>query len=133
LSYWDDTQQDAGSVSNEGGLVSSERSSGMEEISVAVSDSSQLASLREWLREMPQVSVEVTPGQSGPGEQGAADVLTVLAGAPALIAAIKVLPEFIRSRRSGFRIETTVRGKKFVLDATNSEDLLAVVERLLGE
>jgi hypothetical protein len=105
----------------------------MEEISIAVSDPSQLASLREWLRGTPQVTVGVTPGQPGPGEQGAVDVLTVLAGAPALIAAIKVLPEFIRSRRSGFRIETTVRGKKFVLDATNSEDLLAVVERLLGE
>jgi hypothetical protein len=113
--------------------VSSEHSTGTEEISLAVSDPSQLASLRLWLREIPQVTVGITSGQPGPGEQGAVDVLTILASAPALIAAIKMLPEFIRSRRSGFRIETTVRGKKFVLDATNSEDLLAVLERFLGE
>jgi len=113
--------------------VSSEFSSGTEEISLAVSDQSQLASLREWLRQAPQITVRIAAGQPGPGEQGAVDVLTILASAPALVAAIKVLPEYIRSRRSGFRIETTVRGKKFVLDATNSEDLLAVVERFLSE
>jgi hypothetical protein len=114
--------------------VSSELGSDPEEIIMAASDQSQLSSLREWLRQVPQATVRITPGQPGSGEQGAVDVLTILASAPTLIAAIKVLPEFIRSRRSGFRIETTVRGKKFVLDATNSEaDLLAVVERLLGE
>lgn len=113
--------------------MSSEDSTGTEEISLAVSDQSQLSSLRQWLRETPGVTVGITPGQPGPGEQGAVDVLTILASAPALIAAIRVLPDFIRSRRSGFRIETTVRGKKFVLDATNSEDLMAVLEKVLGE
>jgi Effector Associated Constant Component 1 len=134
LSYWDDIWQDMESVWDREARVSSERSSGIEEISLAVSDQSQLASLRQWLRETSQVTVRITPGQPGPGEQGALDVLTILASAPTLIAAIKVLPEFVRSRRSGFRIETTVRGKKFVLDATNSpEDLIAVIERLLDE
>ena len=113
--------------------MSSEHGRGMEEIALAVSDQSQIASLREWLGEIPQVNVRLTPGQPGPGEQGAVDVLTILASAPALIAAIKVLPDFVRSRRSGFRIETTVRGKKFVVDATNSEDFLRVIERLLDE
>lgn len=113
--------------------MSSEHSSDTEAISLAVSDQSQLASLRRWLREVPQVSVEITSVRPGPGEQGAVDVLTIVASAPTLIAAIKMLPEFIRSRRAGFRIEATVRGKKFVLDATNSEDLLAVLDRFLNE
>ena len=113
--------------------MSSEFSSGTEEISLAVSDQSQLASLREWLRQAPQVTVGIAPWATSAGGAGAVDVLTILASAPALVAAIKILPEYIRSRRSGFRIETTVRGKKFVLDATNSEDLLAVVDRLLNE
>jgi hypothetical protein len=113
--------------------VTSEHSRGVEEITLAVSDQSEIASLRDWLREIPQVKVGTTLGKPGPGEQGAVDVLTILASAPALITAIKVLPEFIRSRRSGFRIETTVRGKKFVVEATNSEDFLTVIERLLNE
>jgi len=57
----------------------------------------------------------------------------VLAGSSGLVAAIKILPEFIRSRRSGFRIETTVRGEKFVLEATNVQDVLPIVERLLSD
>lgn len=131
--YWDDTVE-RGSVFWMGVLVSSSRSTGTEQVSLAVSDQSQLASLQRWLREVPQVNVRIAAGQPGPGEQGALDVLTILASAPALIAAIRVLPEFIRSRRPGFRIETTVRGKKFVLDATNSSnDLLAVIEKLLDE
>jgi membrane-associated two-gene conflict system component 1 (EACC1) len=103
------------------------------EVELAVSDPAQLSSLRDWLRGQPDVSVAVTPGTPGPGEQGALDVLTVLAGSSGLVAAIKVLPEFIRSRRSGFRIEATVRGEKLVLDATNVDEVLPVLERLLGD
>ena len=73
------------------------------------------------------------PGVPGAGEQGALDVLTVLAAGGGLVSAIKVLPEFIRSRRSGFRIETTVRGEKLVLEASNVDDLLPVLERLLRD
>lgn len=104
-----------------------------EEISLAVSELAELGVLRAWLSQVSQLELEIAPGTPGPGEQGVQDVLTVLASAPALIAAVKVLPEFIRSRRSGFRIEATVRGRKFVVDATNSEDLLAALERLLDE
>jgi hypothetical protein len=106
---------------------------GQEQVSLAVSDLSQLRSLRQWLGHTPSVEVGLTPGQPDSGELGAVDVLTVLASSTGLVAAIKVLPEFIRSRRSGFRIETTVRGKRFVLDATNSDDLIPVIEKLLSD
>jgi hypothetical protein len=102
-------------------------------LEMAVSDPSQMAALRNWLDGQPDVEVTVTPGVPGPGEQGALDVLSVLAGSSGLITAIKVIPEFIRSRRAGFRIETTVRGERFVLDATNVKDVLPVIERLLSE
>jgi hypothetical protein len=114
-------------------VSSEQRSAEREEVCLAVSDPSQLSSLREWLRGTPQLAVQLTPGRPGPGEQGAVDVLTVLASSTGLVAAIRMLPEFIRSRRSGFRIDATVRGQKFELTATNSEDLLEVIERLLGE
>jgi hypothetical protein len=99
----------------------------------AVSEQSQLIPLRDWLSAQPDVEVAVTPGTPGPGEQGALDVLTVVAGSSGLVAAIKVLPEFIRSRRSTVRIETTVRDEKFILDATNVEDVLPIIDRLLRD
>ena len=114
-------------------MSSENRFADHQEIGLAVSDPSQLAALGEWLRDVPHASVQVSPGQPGPGELGATDVLTVLASSSGLIAAIRVLPEFIRSRRSGFRIETTVGGKKFVLDATNTDNLIQVIETLLHD
>jgi len=102
-------------------------------VKVGVSDQSQLPSLRDWLLGQQGVEVVQTPGTPGTGEQGALDVLTVLAGSSGLVAAIKVLPEFIRSRRSGFRIEATVRGEKITLDATNVKDMMPILERLLDD
>jgi Effector Associated Constant Component 1 len=116
-------------------LVVSENGSGEQheiELELGMSDQSQLASLRDWLRGQRSIAVAVSPGKPGPGEQGALDVATVLASSSGLVAMIKVLPDFIRSRRAGFRIETTVRGEKFTLDATNVEDVLPILERLLG-
>jgi hypothetical protein len=57
----------------------------------------------------------------------------VLAGSSGLVTAIKTLPEFIRSRREGLRIETTFKGEKFILEATNVQDVLAIMERLRGD
>ena len=102
-------------------------------IGLAVSDQAQLSSLRDWLRGTPGVAVSVVPGTPGVGEQGALDVLSVVAGSSGLVAAIKVLPEFIRSRRSSFRIETTVRGEKLILDATNVDEVLPILDRLLRD
>jgi hypothetical protein len=113
--------------------VAWERGSHNELIELAVSDQSQLPLLRDCLRAQPGVWVQVRPGSPGLGQQGVLDVVTVLAGSSGLVAAIKVLPEFIRSRRSGLRVETTVRGEKFVLDASNVDDALALIERLLDD
>ncbi|WP_329314896.1 effector-associated constant component EACC1 [Streptomyces sp. NBC_01262] len=104
-----------------------------------MSDPSQLSSLRDWLREglrtQPGFEVTVVAGAPGPGELGVLDVVSVLAGSSgvAVVAAIKTLPDFIRSRRSGFRIETTVHGRPFVLDATNVDDVMPILEQLLGD
>lgn len=102
-----------------------------EQIELGVSDLSQLPLLRDWLRAQSGVNVAVTHTAPGPGEQGTIDVLTVLASSSGLVAVIKTLPDFIRSRRSDFRLETTIRGEKLVLDATNVEDVAVLLERLL--
>jgi hypothetical protein len=117
-----------------GGLVTSESSSlEHHEMELAVSDQGEFLALRDWLRGQPGVEVKVTAGTPGPGELGALEVLTVLAGSSGLVTAIKTLPEFIRSRREGLRIETTFKGEKFILEATNVQDVLAIMERLRGD
>lgn len=106
---------------------------GRVEMVLSVSDQPQLASLRDWLRSQRDAEVVLRPGSPGTAEQGALDVVTILASSSGLVTAIRILPEFIRSRRSGFRIQTVVRGEEFVLDAANVADVMAILERLLGD
>jgi hypothetical protein len=98
------------------------------------SDPAELTALRNWLETMARVRVEQVAGPPGSGEQGAIDYLEVIAGSGGLIAAIKVLPEFLRARRSSFRIRTRLRdGREFELDADNVGDLQPVLEQLLRD
>jgi hypothetical protein len=100
-------------------------------IELAVSDPAQLRSLREWIRGQADVDATVTAGTPGPGELGVLDVLSVVASSSGVVAAVRTLPEFIRARRAGFRIEATIRGEQFILDATNVDDVLpAILEYL---
>jgi len=98
---------------------------------LAVSDPAQMSPLTGWLTAIGRLQVERTSGHPAAGEQGAIDVLTIMASSSALIAAIRILPEFIRSRRSGFHIEVTLKGKTFTIDASNVGDVLPVLEKLL--
>ena len=99
---------------------------------LSVSDQSQLGSLQEFLGwAKPDVSVSRIAAHPGAGEQGALDVLAVLAGSSGLVAAIKVLPEFLRSRKTGLSITMTVRGEPFTMTATNIDEVMPVLERLL--
>jgi hypothetical protein len=100
-------------------------------IEVSLSDPAQLTALREWLRAMPEVGVSQLPGTPGIGEQGALDYLALLGSSGSLIAAIKILPEFLRSRRSGLSVTMKLRGEDFTIDVTNVDDVMPVLERLL--
>ena len=100
------------------------------EIEFETSEPDDLVALRRWFHGL-EVEARFTARQSSPGELGVTDVLTVIASSSVLSSAIKVLPEFLRSRRSGVRIETSVRGRKVSVDATNVEDVLAIIDRLL--
>jgi Effector Associated Constant Component 1 len=102
-------------------------------IELAVSEPSQLRPLRELMRGQSDVDVAVATGIPGPGELGALDVLSVVAGSSGMVAAIRTLPDFIRARRSSFRIEATIHGQPFVLNASNVNEVLPVLERLLND
>ncbi|MFI6317563.1 hypothetical protein ACIBG8_08585 [Nonomuraea sp. NPDC050556] len=101
-------------------------------VEITVSDPSQLRSLRGWLERAPGIRVEQAAGTPGPGEQGAADVLVLLAGGGgALAVAIKTLPDFIRSRRSDIELTLKTEGKEITVSAKNADDIQAIVDAFL--
>jgi hypothetical protein len=103
-------------------------------VKLSISDQAQLGSLEGWLRvTAPDVRVERSAGEPGPGEQGALDVLSILADSSVLIAAVKILPEFLRSRKTGLSITMIRNGEPITLTASNIDDVLPVLNRLLDE
>jgi hypothetical protein len=103
-------------------------------VELAVSHQGELGSLRKWLTlASPEAEVHQIPGTPDPGEQGAFDVLSVLAASTGLVAAIKTLPPYLRAKRSDLSVTVTVRGKKLTVDARNVEEVMPILERLLDD
>jgi hypothetical protein len=103
-------------------------------IELCISDQSQLGPLQTFMRlAAPDVSVSRIAGQPVAGEQGTLDILTVLASSSGLVAAIRVLPEFLKSRRTALSITMTVKGRPFTLKANNIDEIMPVLEKLLDE
>ncbi|MFJ4783840.1 hypothetical protein [Streptomyces sp. NPDC088794] len=100
---------------------------------VRLSDPSQQRSLRGWVERVPGVRVEQAARSPEPGEQGAADVLTILAGSGGVLAvAIRTLPEFIRSQRSSFTLTVKLAdGTEYTLNAENLDELPPVIEKAI--
>jgi hypothetical protein len=99
---------------------------------LSVSDQSQVGPLQEFLGwAVPDISVSRITGKPRAGEQGALDVVGVLAGSSGLVAAVRVLPEFLRSRKTGLSITATVKGEPFTLTATNVDEVMPILEKLL--
>ncbi|MGH3158701.1 MAG: effector-associated constant component EACC1 [Streptosporangiaceae bacterium] len=103
---------------------------------LTVSNYSQLGSLAEYLRlAVPAVRVTRSAGLAGPGEQGALDVLMIAADSSVLVAVVKMLPEFLRSRKPGVTVTVTIKGKRRQLTVTaeDPEDTRSVVEKFFDE
>ncbi|MER5596437.1 hypothetical protein [Streptomyces sp. NPDC002265] len=102
-------------------------------LELTLSDPAQLWGLRDWLRAQDGITVRVIPTSPAPGELGTADVLAVLAGSSALAAAVRTLPDFLRSRRSNLRVQITVDGKQVEIELENTDRALEILERLLRD
>jgi hypothetical protein len=101
---------------------------------LAISDHSEIRPLQDYLRlTSPSVRVSRVPGRPAAGEQGALDVLAVLASSSSLVAAIKVLPDFLRSRKASLSIKLTFKGEPLTLTATNVDEVMPILERLLDD
>jgi hypothetical protein len=64
---------------------------------------------------------------------GALDVLSVVAGSSGLVAVLRMMPEFLRARRSGLSITATVNGEKFTMTASNVKEVIPILERMLND
>jgi hypothetical protein len=102
-------------------------------IELAVSGPGELEALQERLRHVPGASVSRVSGRPLKGELGAPDVLTVIGSSSGLVAAIGMIPAYLRARRSGVEIKTVVKGEKFTVTATNVSDVMPIIERMLKE
>lgn len=103
---------------------------------LSVSDYAQLSSLADYLHlAVPDVRVTRSAGRAGRGEQGALDVLIIAADSSVLVAVIRVLPEFLRSRKPGVSVTVTVKGKRRQLTVTAEDvgDVRPVIEKFFDE
>src|SRR5262245_7248116 len=98
---------------------------------LSVSDQAELRPLREWLSSVPEAVVRQEAGTPAAGEQGVLDYVAVLASSGGLIAAIRVLPAFLRARRPELTVTMKLRDKEFTVDAKNVDDVLPVLEKLI--
>jgi Effector Associated Constant Component 1 len=99
---------------------------------LTVSDQSQFGALREFLGwAAPGIRVLTIHGRPLRSEQGPADLLALLASSSAVVAAIRILPVYLRSRKSALSITITVAGTSVTLTAANAAELIPVLERLL--
>jgi Effector Associated Constant Component 1 len=106
----------------------------LERIELTVSDHFMLKSLADHISlAAPDVKVRVAPGRPGKGELGAPDVLMIIAGSPALIAAARMLPDFLRARKASLSVTISTKSQQFTLNATNIDEVMPLIERLLDE
>jgi Effector Associated Constant Component 1 len=101
-------------------------------VELTLSDYGQLGSLENYLRlAAPEVAVTRVPGRPGSGEQGALDVLNILADSTVLAAVVRGLPEFLRSRKPGMSVDMRLPGKRLTVTADNAKDVLPVIDKFL--
>jgi hypothetical protein len=105
-------------------------------VELSVSDHAQLTSLAQYLNlALPDVGMTRSAGRVKSGELGALDVLMLAADSSVLVAVVKVLPEFLRSRKPDIAVTVTVREKRKQLTVTAKDpnDVQALIEKFLDE
>jgi Effector Associated Constant Component 1 len=99
---------------------------------ISISDPAHLGSLQGLLQwAAPGVRVLPVPAAAGPGELPAA-ALALTASTGGLAAAVKIVPEFLRSRPAGLSVTIEANGEAVTLTAATLDEGLPAVERLLN-
>lgn len=94
----------------------------LERVAITVSDRAELRSLRKWLEDVEEVRVDLASGTAAAGELGLGDFLVMAGSSTGLVAAVNVLPAYIKSRRPGIVLSVEYKDLKLKVDAQNVED-----------
>ena len=78
------------------------------------------------------VRVSVSSRMPEPGEQGVVDLLVLAGGGGGLLAALRVIPDFLKARRTAISITVKVKGKTVILTASNVDEMMPILERILN-
>jgi hypothetical protein len=57
----------------------------------------------------------------------------IAADSSVLVTVVKVLPEFLRSRKKGMSVTVTVKGKRLTVTGENAEEVMPVIDRFLDD
>jgi|ERR1700678_2790864 hypothetical protein len=96
---------------------------------LTLSDRSELRALRDFLGwAAPGVRVLQLPSK----ERAVLDQLTLLATSADIVTAVKLLPEFLMSRRADMSVTIIVEGTPVMLTMANVDEILPALARLLG-
>ncbi len=104
-------------------------------LELRISDNAELLSLQRTLSLAQDVQLERVPGTPAPGTLGVADYLAAIGvgGGAGLLTVIKMLPDFLRARRSDLSVEITHKNKKITVTAKNVDDVMPILNELLDE
>lgn len=101
-------------------------------VEISISDPAELTALARWLGQQDSVRVEREAAAIEPGALGLPDLLVLFGGGSTVLGALKILPDFIRSRRSDVHVEVTVKGERVTIDAKNAgKELQALAGRVV--
>jgi hypothetical protein len=96
---------------------------------LTLSDRSQLRALRDYLSwAAPGVRVLQLPGR----ERAVLDQLTLLGTGDDIVTVVKLLPEFLMSRRTDMAVTIIVEGTPVTLTELNIDEILPPLARLLA-
>jgi hypothetical protein len=100
---------------------------------LTLSDRSELRALRDFLSwATPGMRVLQLPARPAPGERAVLDQLTLLAASADMLTAVKLLPEFLMSRRTALSVTIIIEGTPVTLTAANLDEILPALTRLLA-
>ncbi len=100
---------------------------------ISLSDPAVRGTLTDWLLSTGHVTVTDEVGQPEAGEQGVLTELLIGGGAPAVITAIRVLPDFIKALKTSviIHLESEDGKQTFDLEAEGSpRRISAAIERI---
>lgn len=106
----------------------------MQTIELTISDYAQLRSLEDYLRHTaPDARVTRCAGRPGKGEQGTLDWLQLAANSTVLVTTLKLLPDFLKSRKAETVISAKRGDREIKINRAGDEELQRILDWLLDQ